>query len=70
MIYTVRDDFGSGKKSPGSNVVQMLIRKQLYNIVLQGISSSACQTKEGDHYILSELEHEGGREDTLSLNQT
>jgi len=48
----------------------MLIRKQLYNIVLQGVSSSACQTNEGDVYILSELEHEGGREDTQSLNQT
>ena len=66
----MRDDIGSGKMSHGSNVVQMLIRKQLCNIVLKGISSSACQTNEGDVYILSELEHEGGREDTQSLNQT
>ena len=57
------------KKSLVSDVVQMLLWKQLYNIVLQGISSSAWQTKEGDHYILSELKHDGGREDTLSLNQ-
>ena len=50
--------------------MQMFICKQLSNIALQGIYSSAWQTNEGDVYILSELEHDyEGREDTLSLNQ-